>query len=307
MVLPFINSTHRQQDNWLTEAYRILLSEYLTLNDKAWIFPNRMSVTTFDINEAIMVGRKFEMDYVVIGSFSYKDPILKTYVIVIDTDKGVQVGRFEKSVEYPSSVQSGLLFFNLASDTSQALGMGALKEKQYFSFINNPRRAEALKYYIMADMALHEGDPDGVKDALDLYLKAIQNDYNYAHGYLGYAQSLAVQGFIQKLEDKSYRVYYERAERELQKAMLLNPKLADARKNSIMRFLQAEVHEVAGRDWLARNKLSRATKEFEKAAALLPGNPSVKGYLAGIYRKRGKDKTAEKHYREYRELNRCGP
>ncbi|OGP12283.1 MAG: hypothetical protein A3I75_07105 [Deltaproteobacteria bacterium RIFCSPLOWO2_02_FULL_50_16] len=308
LVLPFLNVPHRPEDDWIGEAFRILLGDYLSHIGKTWVFPNRLSTTTVDIHEAVAVGRQLDMDYVIIGSFSHQPPVLKIYATVVDAnDKGGQVARYEGDVEYPVTAQLGLLFFNLASFISQAMKQGPLNEKKLAPFINNPRRTEALKAYIIGDLSLNQGTPEGVKDALNFFLKAIQGDYNYAPAYLKYAQALAIYGFINKLLGKDYRIYYERAERELMKAEALNPRLAEWKKTAILRFLHAEIYEVAAQDWLAQNKLGRAAKEYEKANDILPGNPNTHGNLASIYQKMGKTKSAENHYRELLELNRCMP
>ena len=306
MILPFLNNTRRSKDNWLTESFRVLLSDYLQLKKGVWVFPNRLSMTTSDINEAVSIGRKFDMDYVIMGSFAYKDPVLKTYAIIVDAQKkGGQIARYEGDVEYPGSSQTGLLFFHLASFISEAIKKGPFKEKKISAYINNPKKVQALKYYVTGELSLDEGSPDGVEGALDFFARAIQDDYNYVHAYLGYAQALAMQGFVKKLKGEDYRIFFEQAERELKKAELLNPYLTKLKQTSILRFLHAEINEIAAHDWLAKDKLSRAAKEYEKAASILPGNPKVHNNLTAIYQKLGKSKAAEQHYRELLELNRC--
>src|SRR3989338_8484006 len=164
-----------------------------------------------------------DMDYVIIGSYAYQPPILKSYAIIVNATKGEQVSRFEGEVEYPGSAKMGLLFFSMASFASQSMGVGELKEKKWAPYLNNPKKSEALKFYVAGRLALQEGAPAGIQGALDLMARAIQDDYNYVHGYLGYAQTLVQMGFMEKLHGKKYRIFYEKAKRELQKAEALNP------------------------------------------------------------------------------------
>jgi TolB-like protein/Tfp pilus assembly protein PilF len=142
---------------------------------------------------------------------------------------------------------------------------------------------EAYQFYLQAVSAFNVATPESLESAESLLKQAIRLDPNYGRawsrlGWVAYTKSIT--------GNKPAIEAYEEARQNAERALQLNPQLADAHALLQIVFVQAD------KDWAA------AESEGRKALALDPSNPEVlfgAGWFASI---QGRYEEGERMYRK---------
>ncbi len=275
LVLPFINKTKENKLQWFGDAMRLGLFLMLEHAKDTDVIEQRPTQTTFDEQEAITLGKAAGADYVIAGVYNRGQGTLNIFVRYIDVNAEKQTPIEEEEIEWPSTQKYSELMVHMARRASKAFKTVRVDKKLLHAIQNKPRSIASLQYWTLAQLTHQKGSDQDILQAQHLYQEALKNDFNYCYAYLGYAQTLAETGFMQKVQKKDYRESYQMAQRELSKATLLCPHIAGLWAERVAQYLAADTLHLEALDLINKGQQAAAQQKLSKALTLLPGDINV--------------------------------
>ncbi|MDO8461323.1 MAG: hypothetical protein Q7S98_00530 [Deltaproteobacteria bacterium] len=273
MVFSFANQSQKKSEEWLSEAFRMVLSDYFSFSKNTTVLAPELGkrYQATETPEALEIGKKEKAENIVYGFFEHQGSNLTIYVRFVDGMKGEELGREHWTIEFPETQKIFDLFVEIADRASKVFKKVKTERKMMLAYKHETRSAGAFQSYILGRLHLEAGSPSDIEAALDLFKDAISRDYNYAMAYLGHAEALLMKAAIKKVAGESDRLLVEEATRDLKKASLLHPHLVAKKGQIVKNYLEADVHQTAGAT-LKREGKKGNKDEFKKALELLPGD-----------------------------------
>jgi adenylate cyclase len=216
-VLPFVNISPDPNDEYfadgLTEELISKLSEVKGLKVIA-----RTSVMNYKKKEksASQIGRELEAGSIIEGSVRKSGNRIRVTVQLIDsrTEEHVWASNYDKELDDIFAIQS-----DVASKVADSVSAG------FFPKRSDTQDVEAYTLYIKGMQRLHEGEEKALREALELFERAIARDPEFARAYAGTAMAWARLGTSGYEE---FGVSESRAEPAAKKALQLDPTCAEA-------------------------------------------------------------------------------
>ncbi|MBI3456062.1 MAG: tetratricopeptide repeat protein [Candidatus Rokubacteria bacterium] len=169
---------------------------------------------------------------------------------------------------------------------------------------------EAYEYYSRGRYLFYQYTRAGHQAAIEMYLKALELDKNYALAYAGL--SVCYAQFINRGWDEN-AIWLDKAQEAALKALGIDPRLAQAhfalgfvyemkedwdREEGAMRRVllldpnHAHAHDSLGDVYYHRDQLPEAVSEYQEAVRLEPFHPKALIQLAATYEKAGRYRAA---------------
>lgn len=169
---------------------------------------------------------------------------------------------------------------------------------------------EAYEYYSRGRHLFYQYAREGHQAAIDMYLKALELDKNYALAYAGL--SVCYAQFINRGWDEN-AIWLDKAQEAALKALGIDPRLAQAhfalgfvyemredwdREEGAMRRVllldpnHAHAHDSLGDVYYHRDQIEGATSEYQEAVRLDSFHPRALIQLAASYEKAGRYRAA---------------
>jgi TolB-like protein len=260
-VLPFVNMSGDKEQEYFSDG----LTEEL-LNSLAQVnelhVSGRTSAFSFKGKDTDLgtIARKLNVGAILEGSVRRSGKTIRISTELINAVTGFQLWSksYDRDLEDVLKLQTeiaaavaGALKVTLLGDIAQKIELGGTR---------NPA---ALDAYLRASKAMQSrhDEANDIPPAIAAYTEAIRLDPNYALAFVG--RSLALAAYEEVATGSAIREGYDKAESDARRALEIAPDLAEAH------VALAGVFEIGSLDF------ARANVEYERAAALAPGNAQV--------------------------------
>ncbi|MGI0090313.1 MAG: adenylate/guanylate cyclase domain-containing protein [Nitrososphaerales archaeon] len=263
-VLPFVNMSPNSDDEYfadgLTEELIDRLSQVKGLEVIARTSAMSYKNKDMKISE---IGKELRVGTLIEGSVRKAGNKIRVIVDLIDanTESHLWSSRYDKDLDDIFSIQSDIAS-NVTGSIPATLGLAsrsALEEKETEDIL-------AYTYFLQARELLHETAEAAVRDALNLFERAIKRDPNFAKAYVGQAhcyRSLSTYGHI------PFQQAIENARVSLGKALAIKDTLAEA-------------HSTLATVELMEDNLRAAEIEVRRAIEINPNLADAYSNLASI-------------------------
>jgi TolB-like protein len=305
LVLPFVNEMENFDVQWLSHGLQLGMMQMLVHAKNASVIESLGSETSFETKNAAAIGKAAGAHFVIAGQYLVGEGTLKIFVRYVDVQKERSLALDENKIEWPHMKQFAASLVYFARRASKHFPKVKVNKKLVAAIRNEPRHDKALYHWSFGKLAQMSASSGDIDTAQHEYRTAIQHDFNYCYAYLGYSQSFAEKGFIAKINKKKYRELYQQAEREIKKAALLCPVIASTWGQRVMQYLEADVLQEAGHDYMAKSYWKDAEKKLKAALKILPGDLSAMRDLQKVFSSQGKGKKASEYTSMIEELTQC--
>jgi len=268
-VLPFTNmSTDKEQEYFCDGMAEDIINDLTHLEDLHVVA--RTSSFAFkeknlDIRE---IGMKLGAHSIVEGSVRKAGNRLRITAQLINVSDGYHLWseRYDRELEDVFAIQD-----EIAKNIAQALKIKLTKREQHVLGKVKTQDVQAYDFYIRGRAYFHQSHHDKTLLAIQMFIKAIQKDKDYALAYAGLADSYS-----------TLYMYYDKKDEHLEQALSASRKAFDLDPDL------PEAHASLGLALAQSNQFEEAEKEFEAAIQLNPKFFEAYYEYARICRSRGK-------------------
>ncbi|HKM65761.1 MAG TPA: protein kinase [Candidatus Acidoferrum sp.] len=265
-VLPFANATSDPNNEYLSDGLTESLIGTLSQLPNIKVMA-RSTVFRFKGNQQDpqQIGKSLNVGAVLMGRVTQHGDVLGVQADMVNTADGTELwgSHYERKLADITQVQS-----DITRDVSNKLQIhlsGAEKQKLGSAGTTNP---EAYRLYLEGRRQWYGRTPDGIKQSLVLFQRAIVADPNYALAYTGLADSYTVAtGYGVIIQPKQALVLADEAAR---KALELDDSLSEA-------------HAARANALSSAWKWNESEPEFRRAIELNPNNASAHYFYAFNY------------------------
>ncbi|MEK6782906.1 MAG: hypothetical protein AABY93_14500 [Bacteroidota bacterium] len=205
------------------------------------------------------VGNKLNVSTVLEGSVRRQGNKLRITVQLIKVEDGFHLWseRYDRMMDDIFAIQD-----EIASSIVDKLKITLLDKDRHRINKSHTKNTVAYDLYLKGSYELRKTTPEGIRNGMDLYKKAIQVDSSFSLAYAGLSTGylMLASVFIAELTGKEAA---ELSKPYLDKALLLDPHLAEAHQQLAFYTLY--------HDWDFIN----AEKEYRRAHELNPGNSVI--------------------------------
>jgi DNA-binding SARP family transcriptional activator/TolB-like protein len=224
--------------------------------------------------DCLQVGRELKVSHVVCGLVEKQEGAMNVNLELVDVSDGSQVwGR-----KYAVSLQdTPVMQQRISAELAAALKVSPVKGLQQERTTSNP---EAYRLYLTGRQYWNQRSLAGLKKSIEVYRQAIDLDPNYGLAWAGLADGYGLIGFHNGLPQD----YYPRAKEAAERALKLDPTLAEAQTSLAM------VNALYTWDWAA------AERDFRRAIEMNPGYATAHHWLAVHLSAMGRFDEARKEF-----------
>ena len=218
------------------------------------------------------VGRKLNVAHILEGSVRKSDRQVRVTAQLVNADDGYELWSktFDRDLVDIFAVQTEIARAVAAALRERAPRLlGTASEGEDRPRTPQPIAPEAYAAYLSGQELIATGSSSDFSKAISAFQRAIKLAPDYARAHAALAQSLVWSGGMAGESDPVDSKWRERAVEEAERAVRLDPKLADAY------LARAEVRSLILADWAG------AQKDYQQALALAPGRANA---LAGYSR-----------------------
>ncbi|HKW05861.1 MAG TPA: adenylate/guanylate cyclase domain-containing protein [Nitrososphaerales archaeon] len=282
-VLPFVNMSPDPNDEYFADGLTEELIDKLSQVKGLEVIARTSAMSYKNKGKKISeIGKELRVGTLIEGSVRKVGNKIRVTVDLIDgnTESHLWSSRYNKDLDDIFSIQSDIAS-NVTGSIPATLGLesrSVLEEKETENIL-------AYTYFLQARELLHETAQAAIRDALDLFERAIKRDPNFAKAYVGQAlcyRSLATYGHI------PFQQAIESAKISIGKALVIKDTLAEA-------------HSTLAAVELMEDNLRAAEIEVRRAIELNPNLADAYSNLASIVGGQGdlneSIKLREKAYR----------
>jgi serine/threonine protein kinase/Flp pilus assembly protein TadD len=308
-VLPFANTSQDPENEYFTDgmAEEIInaLSKIKSLGVASRTSTFAFKGTTEDIRA---IGRKLEVSAVLEGSVRRMGNKIRLTAQLINVATGLQLwsDRYDRELEDVFAIQD-----EIAQNIVKALRVVLSEEEKRAIEKVATDNVQAYDYYLRGRKFFHQNRRTSLEFARQMFTRAIDVDPNYARAYAGIADCCSILYMYFDARESNLK----QADKASQKALHLDPDLAEAHSARGLAFSLSKQYEEAekefetamrldpklyeapyfyGRACLAQGKWSEAAPLFEKAATLRPEDYHAPTFLASAYTGQGRIGEASK-------------
>jgi non-specific serine/threonine protein kinase len=278
-VLPFLDLSPQKDQEYFCDGMAEALLNALT-NIKDLRVAARTSAFSFkdkgqDIRE---IGKKLNVKTVLEGSVSKADEQLRISVQLINIADGFQLWskQYDRKIDDVFAIQD-----EIAQNIVQALNVELSEEEKSILGKSTTEDVQAYEFYIRGREYFQQGHSRSMKYSIEMFSQAIKKDPEYALAYSGLADSYS-QDYMYCDRNKEN---LDEAIIASQKALELDPELAEAHVSRGMAVSQNLEYEEAG-------------KEFETAIRLNPKLFDAYYFYGRTLRVQGKHKQAARLFEQ---------
>jgi len=285
-ILPFANMSPDPNDSFfadgMTEEIISTVSSVSGLNVISRTSVTGYKGTTKHVRD---IGRELEVGSILEGSLRKAGNKIRitTQLIDVSNDSHLWSQSYDRELDDIFSVQT-----DIAKQVAEALRVRILSPEMERISKKPTESAAAYSLYLKGRQLWNTRDPDRVKEAIEMFSRAVQEDPGFALGYVGLADCheilLSNYGLDRELNDRKARDMAK-------KALELDPDLAEAHasrglilSNDLevkaaeeefkiairLKPSYASAHQWYAGDLLAEQRWDEARHEIEKAAELDP-------------------------------------
>jgi len=213
----------------------------------------RYKGTTKGVEE---IGRELKVGSILEGTFKKAGNKIRvtTQLINVAEDKHLWAQNYDRNLDDVFEVQS-----DVAKQVADALKVKILSPEKERIEKKPTESTTAYALYLKGKYYLNKRSPENLKRALEYFELSVDEDPSFALGYVGISDSCGVLRANWGYEPESY---LERAKAMVDKALELDPELAEARASKAM-LLTDEYH------------FQQAEEEFRRAIVLKPSYAPV--------------------------------
>ncbi len=302
-VLPFTNTSADPENEYFTDgmAEEIInaLSKIKSLGVASRTSTFAFKGKTEDIRE---IGKKLEVSAVLEGSVRRMGKKIRVSAQLVSVSNGLQLwsDRYDREIEDVFAIQD-----EIAQNIVKALRVVLSEDEKRAIEKVATDNVEAYDYYLRGRKFFHQHRRTSIEFARRMFTRAIEIDPNYALAHSGIADSCSILYMYFDARESNLK----QADSASQKALLLDPDLAEAHSARGLSFSlskqydrAAEEFETAmkldpklyeapyffGRAYLAQGKAFEAAPLFEKAIALRPEDYQAPSFLARAFAGQGR-------------------
>jgi tetratricopeptide (TPR) repeat protein len=295
------------EDDWIRFLFPIAIQDYLLTSRSTQTEAYLGQPIPFSDQEKILkAAREVSADYVIAGQYSRLGPLLEITARFVDTQSGIEVGRYNGKVEFPGTRQVSDFLIELTLRSSRFFKKVKTKRGKMEVLRNETLSEEALRYFVLGSVALRRGTPEGVRESVRRFEESVRQDYNYVPAYIGLALALARQGFVETVEGMPTWKPYLRARRELEKARLLNRKMTKVWGKPIEAYLEGETLLKIAQNHAEKGNIRKAANHLSNLVEILKGDVAARETLVRYLEELGRSREAADEQRIFEQLNQCG-
>ncbi len=264
-VLPFTNMSPDANDGYLADGLTEELIDRLSQVKPLEVIARTSSMSYKNKDKKISeIGRELQVGTVIEGSVRKVGNKIRATVFLIDvkSESRLWSSRYDKDLDDIFAIQDDIAQ-NVTGSIATSLGLNVRpvshEEKDTEDIV-------AYTYFLQAKQLSHETAESALRDALNLFEKAIQRDPKFARAYVGQAgcyYSLAMYAHIpfQQAIDNSRAL--------LRKALAINDMLAEA-------------HSALSTVEQMEDNMNASEKEARRAIEINPNLADAYSNLAGV-------------------------
>jgi len=219
-VIPFRNIGPESEENYLAEGMHEEIDVMLSMTPSLLVRnASRMKETTLDPKA---IGEMLKVDAILIGTVRQAGGQLRVTVKLVDTktETNIWAKTFDKTESDVFSVQR-----EIAQSVAEGLKLELGQAQQDQLAKRQTKNLKAYNLYLQGRKMWQTRTREGMRGSIEKYELALAKDPNFALAHVGIADAYNL------LTGYSYaaaKVSYPKAERELLRALELNPQLSEA-------------------------------------------------------------------------------
>jgi eukaryotic-like serine/threonine-protein kinase len=265
-VLPFVNATSDPNNEYLsdglTESLIGTLSQFPGMKVMA-----RSTVFRFKGREddPQKIGQALQVKALLMGRLTQRGHTIAVQADLVDAADGSELwgSRYERELSELTQVQT-----DITRDLSRRLQVKLDNGEQQKLGSAGTTSSEAYQLYLEGKQELYLRSPEGIRKSIDLFQRATRADPNYALAYTGLSQAYSVSTGYGVVVQPAQA--YAAADEASRKAVELDDK-------------SSEAHTARGLALANLLKWDESAREFQRALALNPNDPSAHYFYAFIY------------------------
>jgi serine/threonine protein kinase/Flp pilus assembly protein TadD len=308
-VLPFTNTSADPENEYFTDgmAEEIInaLSKIKSLGVASRTTTFGFKGTTEDIRE---IGKKLQVSAVLEGSVRRMGNKIRVSAQLINVSTGLQLWseRYDREIEDVFAIQD-----EIAQNIVKALRIVLSEEEKKAIEKPSTENVQAYDYYLRGRTFFHQHRRTSMEFARQMFTRAIEVDPNYAKAYAGIADCCSILFMYFDARESNLK----QADKASQKALELDPDLAEAHSARGLSYSLSKKYDLAGeefekamrldpklyeapyfyaRAYLAQGMSYEAAPLFERASALRPEDYQSKAFLAAAFTQQGRIGEASK-------------
>jgi serine/threonine protein kinase/Tfp pilus assembly protein PilF len=285
-VLPFVNSTPAQENEYFSDGMTEELIHVLGHVEGLGV-ASRTSVFQYknvarDVRE---IGRMLEVDAILEGSVRRSSKSLRVTVQLVNPKDGCHLWseRYDREMENVFAIQD-----DIAESIARALEGRLLAVDQDALSRKRTTDLQAYEHYLRGRYFWNQRTEQGLRKAVRCFQDAVRSDSTYARAHAGLADAYVLLA-NPTYEMSSFRETWNKAFRAAERALQLDPELAEAHASL------AQI-SLAQWDW------KQAEHSFKKAIALDPNYATAHHWYGTHLANIGRHADAIEQVREARRL-----
>jgi eukaryotic-like serine/threonine-protein kinase len=265
-VLPFVNATSDPNNEYLsdglTESLIGTLSQLPDLKVMA-----RSTVFRFKGKEddPQKIGQALQVKALLTGRLTQRGDTIAVQTDLVNTADGSELwgSRYERKLSDLTQVQN-----DITRDLSDRLQVKRSGTEQRTLGSAGTKNAEAYQLYLEGRQEMYRRTPEGIRKSIELFQRAVNADPNYALAYTGLSEANSIATGYGVVVQPAQA--YAAADAASRKAVELDDK-------------SSEAHTARGLALCNLLKWDDCAKEFQRALALNPNDPSAHYFYGFIY------------------------
>jgi TolB-like protein/Flp pilus assembly protein TadD len=288
-VLPFENASGDPNAEYLSEGISEALINSLTELQQLRVIARS---TAFHYKgkdvDPQRIGRELHVAAVLTGRVRQTQDALSVQVDLVDAITGAQLWgtAYDRKISDVVAVKQAI-----AREVTQKLKLRLTGEEERRLVKRDTTNAEAYQSYLRGRYLWNQRTPNGLKQAIEEFQKAIERDPNFALGYVGLADTyLLLQQYVGVPSSEAM----PKARAAVDRALQIDDSLAEAHASLALAYQF---------DW----QWTQAEQEYRRAISLNPNYPTAHHwYCTYLYINRQLD-NAEREIKRAQELDPLSP
>ena len=265
-VLPFVNATADPNNEYLSDGLTESLIGTLSQLPNMKVMA-RSTVFRFKgkDDDPQKIGQTLQVNALLLGRLTQRGDIIAVQTDLVNTLDGSELwgSRYERKLSDVTQVQN-----DITRDLSSRLDVKLSGSEQQSLGSAGTKNAEAYQLYLEGRQQLYRRSPEGIRKSIELFQRAISADPNYALAYTGLSQAYSVSTGYGVVVQPARA--YAAADEASRKAVELDDKSSEAHTARAMALCNLL-------------KWDDCEKEFQRALALNPNDPSAHYFYGFIY------------------------